>query len=91
MSNNSDSELVNLLRANIEASNRTTHAVRAIVRYVFLQLTITTVCGVLYAVGASTNLNQIFVPISSIAWIAGTVYASVSARRDLKASAVPKN
>ena len=91
MSNNSDSELVNLLRANIEASNRTTHAVRAIVRYVFLQLTITTVCGVLYAVGAATNLNQIFVPISSIAWIAGTVYASVSARRDLKASAVPKN
>ena len=91
MRNNSDSELVNLLRANIEASNRTTHAVRAIVRYVFLQLTITTVCGVLYAVGAATNLNQIFVPISSIAWIAGTVYASVSARRDLKASAVPKN
>ena len=91
MSNNSDSELVNLLRANIEASNRTTHAVRAIVRYVFLQLTITTVCGVLYAVGAATNLNQIFVPISSIAWIAGTIYASLSARRDLKASAVPKN
>ena len=91
MPNNSDSELASLLRANIEASNRTTHAVRAIVRYVFLQLTITTVCGVLYAVGAATNLNQIFVPISSIAWIAGTVYASLSARRDLKASAVPKN
>ena len=57
----------------------------------FLQLTITTVCGVLYAIGAATNLNQIFVPITSIAWIAGTIYASLTARNDLKASAVPKN
>lgn len=89
MSNND--QLADLLRANIEASNRTTHAVRAIVRYVFLQLTITTVCGVLYAIGAATNLNQIFVPITSIAWIAGTIYASLTARNDLKASAVPKN
>ena len=56
-----------------------------------VQLTITTVCGVLYAVGAATNLNQVFVPISSIAWIAGTIYASLTARNDLKASAVPKN
>jgi hypothetical protein len=88
---NSNQDLADLLKANIEASNRTTFAVRAIVRYVFLQLTITTVCGVLYAVGAATNLNQIFVPISSIAWIAGTLYASFTARKDLKASAVPKN
>ena len=93
MSNNpgSNEQLADLLRANIEASNRTTHAVRAIVRYVFLQLTITTVCGVLYAVGAATNLNQVFVPISSIAWIAGTIYASLTARNDLKASKIPKN
>lgn len=90
MSNN-DQQLADLLKANIEASNRTTYAVRAIVRYVFLQLTITTVCGVLYAVGAATNLNAIFVPISSIAWIAGTLYASFTARKELKASAVPKN
>ncbi len=90
MSNN-DQQLADLLKANIEASNRTTYAVRAIVRYVFLQLTITTVCGVLYAVGAATNLNVVFVPISSIAWIAGTLYASFTARKELKASAVPKN
>lgn len=89
--NQGNQELTELLRANIEASNRTTHAVRAIVRYVFLQLSITTVCGVLYAVGAATNLNQIFVPVSSVTWIAGTIYASLSARKDLKASAVPKN
>ncbi len=90
MSNN-DQQLADLLKANIEASNRTTYAVRAIVRYVFLQLTITTVCGVLYAVGTATNLNVVFVPISSIAWIAGTLYASFTARKELKASAVPKN
>jgi hypothetical protein len=43
MAKNDNAELAELLRANIEASNRTTHAVRAIVRFVFLQLTITTV------------------------------------------------
>lgn len=91
MSNNSgNQELAELLRANIEASNRTTHAVRAIVRFVFLQLTLTTVVGVLYAVGAATNLNQVFVPLASVTWIAGTLYTGYTARRDLKASAVPK-
>ena len=84
-------ELAELLRANIEASNRTTHAVRAIVRFVFLQLTITTVVGVLYAIGAATNSNQVFVPLASLTWIAGTLYAGYTARRDLKASAVPKD
>ena len=93
MSNNvpENQELAELLRANIEASNRTTHAVRAIVRFVFLQISFTTLVGVLYAVGAATNLNQIFVPIASLTWIAGTLYAGYTARRDLKASAVPKN
>ena len=91
MSNNSgNQELADLLRANIEASNRTTHAVRAIVRFVFLQLTLTTVVGVLYAVGAATNLNQVFVPLASVTWIAGTLHTGYTARRDLKASAVPK-
>lgn len=89
-SSSEHAELAALLKANIEASNRTTHAVRAIVRFVFLQLTITTVCGLLVAVGASINLNQVFVPISSLIWLGGTIFAGFTARRDLKSSAVPK-
>ncbi|MEN9342484.1 MAG: hypothetical protein RIR24_71 [Actinomycetota bacterium] len=83
-------ELARLLRANIEASNRTTHAVRAIVRFVFLQLSLTTICALLIAAGAALNLNQVFVPLSSITWIAGSIFAGLTARRDLKSSAVPK-
>lgn len=90
MSNNSNEELAALLKANIEASNRTTHAVRAIVRFVFLQLSFTTICGVLYAIGAAANLNQIFVPVSSLTWIGGSIFAGITCRRDLKSSAVPK-
>lgn len=89
MTNND--EIHELLKQNIEASNRTTHAVRAIVRYAFLQISITTVTGVLYAVGASTNLNAIFVPTASVVWLAGSIFAGWTARNDLKNSKVPKN
>jgi hypothetical protein len=89
-SSSGNAELASLLRANIEASNRTTHAVRAIVRFAFLQLSLTTICGLLIAIGAAINLNQVFVPLSSITWIAGSIFAGLTARRDLKASAVPK-
>ena len=89
MANND--ELLQLLKQNVEASNRTTHAVRAIVRYAFLQISITTVTGVLYAIGAATNLNAITVPVASVVWLAGSVFAGWTARNDLKSSKVPKN
>ncbi len=92
MSKNGDdqTQLAALLRENIAASNRTTHAVRAIVRFVFLQLTFTTASGLLLAIGAAINLNQVFVPLSSLTLIAGSFFAGFTARRDLKKSAVPK-
>ena len=89
MANND--ELLQLLKQNVEASNRTTHAVRAIVRYAFLQISITTVTGVLYAIGAATNLNAITVPVASVVWLAGSIFAGWTARKDLKNSKVPKN
>ena len=89
MANND--ELLQLLKQNVEASNRTTHAVRAIVRYAFLQISITTVTGVLYAIGAATNLNAITVPVASVVWLAGSIFAGWTARNDLKNSKVPKN
>jgi len=51
---------------------------------------VTTVCALLVAVGSAINLNQVFVPISSLTWIAGSLFAGITARRDLKASAIPK-
>lgn len=86
-----DKEIADLLKQNIEASNRTTYAVRAIVRYAFTQLSITTVTGILYAVGAATNLNSVSVPVASAIWFIGSLYAAWAARRDLKSSKVPKN
>lgn len=84
-------EIVELLRQNVEASNRTTHAVRAIVRYAFTQISITTVTGILYAFGAAANLNAIFVPVASAVWLVGSILAAWTARKDLKASKVPKS
>jgi hypothetical protein len=89
MTNNQ--EIADLLRQNVEASNRTTHAVRAIVRYAFTQISITTITGILYAFGAAANLNAIFVPVASAVWLIGSVFAAWTARNDLKASKVPKN
>ena len=86
-----DKEIADLLKQNIEASNRTTHAVRAIVRYAFTQISITTITGILYAFGAAANLNAIFVPVASAVWLIGSILAAWTARNDLKASAVPKN
>jgi hypothetical protein len=86
-----DKEIAELLKRNIEASNRTTHAVRAIVRYAFTQISITTITGILYAFGAAANLNTIFVPVASAVWLIGSVVAAWTARNDLKSSKVPKN
>lgn len=86
-----DQEIADLLKQNIEASNRTTHAVRAIVRYAFTQISITTITGIVYAVGAAANLNAISVPIASAVWLIGSIFAAWAARNDLKASKVPKN
>ena len=91
MQKNENANVAELLRENIAASNRTTHAVRAIVRFVFLQLTFTTVSGLLIAIGAAINLNEVFVPVSSLTLLGGSIFAGLTARRDLKKSAVPKH
>ena len=85
-----DKEIAELLKQNIEASNRTTHAVRAIVRYAFTQISITTITGVIYALGAATNFNVLTVPLASVVWLVGSVLAAWQARNDLKNSKVPK-
>jgi hypothetical protein len=46
-----DDKLAKLLEKNIEASNRTTHAVRAFVRFLFIQLSFLTAAAVLWQLG----------------------------------------
>jgi hypothetical protein len=46
-----EDKLAKLLEKNIEASNRTTHAVRALVRFLFIQLAFLTAAFVLWQIG----------------------------------------
>jgi len=46
-----DDNLAKLLEENINASNRTTHAVRALVRFLFIQLAFLTAAFVLWQIG----------------------------------------
>jgi hypothetical protein len=46
-----DDKLAKLLEKNIEASNRTTHAIRALVRFLFIQLSFLTAAFVLWQIG----------------------------------------
>ena len=46
-----DDKLAKLLEKNIEASNRTTHAVRAFVRFLFIQLSFLTAAAVIWQLG----------------------------------------
>ena len=74
----------------IRAINRTTHAVRAFVLFLFYQLTALTISGVIYvfavAVGESNEAckdspfgcepNAFLISLALIVWIAGVVYSS---------------
>jgi hypothetical protein len=46
-----EEKLATLLEKNIEASNRTTHAVRALVRFLFIQLSFLTAAFVVWQIG----------------------------------------
>ena len=46
-----EDKLAKLLEKNIEASNRTTHAVRALVRFLFIQLSFLTAAFVVWQIG----------------------------------------
>jgi hypothetical protein len=46
-----EDKLAKLLEKNIEASNRTTHAVRALVRFLFIQLAFLTAAAVIWQLG----------------------------------------
>jgi ABC-type transport system involved in multi-copper enzyme maturation permease subunit len=64
-----------LLREVIAASDRTTRAVRAFVIFLFLQLTFTTIAGLLFWVGSSTYLSYgvPMVVLALLIWFVGLI------------------
>lgn len=86
--NNSD-DITSLLRESIAASNRTTRAVRAFVRFLFIQLSFTTFAGALIYFGTS-NVNVVqcatsgencepnvgLIVFGLLIWIVGVVWSS---------------
>lgn len=81
---NSD-EHMSLLRESIAASNRTTRAVRALVRFIFIQLSSTTLAGVLIYFG--TVNAEISLLVTGIAvWAIGVFWSSAAGWSELDKS-----
>ncbi|MFM6962879.1 MAG: hypothetical protein ACKOWJ_01230 [Micrococcales bacterium] len=80
-----DEELLRAVKRLEESTNRTTYAVRALVRFVFIQLSATTI-GTIAAAAASA------LQWAWLAWLAGSIttiglfWASIAARAELRKS-----
>jgi hypothetical protein len=85
MGNNMDEELLRAVKRLEESSNRTTHAVRALVRFIFIQLSATTIGSIAAAV--ATALGWAW-----LGWVAGSIttiglfWAGIAARGELRKS-----
>lgn len=72
--NNSD-EIAHLLRENVAASNRTTRAVRAFVRFLFIQLSAATFAGLVIYFGVA-SANVALVVVGLVIWLVGVLWSS---------------
>ena len=97
-----EDKLAKLLEQSIEASNRTTHAVRAIVRFYFIQLSFLTAAFVVWqlglafpdpnnctAFGCQPNWFVSFLVAGLI--ITGVIVSSIAGWNELELSSVPHN
>jgi hypothetical protein len=82
--NNSD-EITSLLREGIAASNRTTRAVRAFVRFLFIQLSASTLAAILIYFG-SVNATVGLIVIGVIVWLVGVLWSSTAGWQELEKS-----
>jgi hypothetical protein len=84
----------------IAASNRTTRAVRAFVRFLFIQLTATTAAVVIWNLGSQfqdrsqcfagvCEPNGVAVFFAIVVWIVGVVWSSVAGWTELSYSDIP--
>ncbi|MEY2675416.1 MAG: hypothetical protein RL102_682 [Actinomycetota bacterium] len=81
----SDKEILDVLERIEKASNRTTYAVRAFVRFLFIQLSATTIGSMLAAVAAATGLPWLGV-LGGLVTAAGLFWAGIAGRAELQKS-----
>ena len=74
-----------LLREIIRANNRTTRAVRAFVRFLFIQLTSSSIAVVLALFGTASG-SALWTAIASFVWIVGVIVSSREGWRELSLS-----
>ena len=85
-----EDELNALIRENIRASNRTTHAVRAFVRFLFIQLSATTLAGFIFGIASSQDSpNSGLIFLAVVIWLVGVVWSSQAGWSELEKSNVP--
>lgn len=96
-----EDKLSKLLEKNIEAANRTTHAVRAFVRFLFIQLSFLTAAAVLWQLGLAfpdeDNCSIVgcepngFVTVFVVLLvIAGVLVSSIAGWSELELSNMPE-
>lgn len=90
MTDAQNEETITLLKEIVEASNRTNHAVRAIVRPVYIQLITYLILLPLIAIYAYTNQLGVLLFIAAIG-IVGTGISIFALSTELKASNIPYN
>ena len=89
-----NSRIESLLEESIRASNRTTHAVRAFVRFLFIQLVAITLAAFVFA---SANIVDpveppaILLLIAGAIWVGGVIYSSIEGWKEVAKSDVPED
>jgi hypothetical protein len=83
-----NSKVEELLKKNIEASNRTTHAVRAFVSFVLIQLVFVTIAAFLSILASTFSATWLF-GLAVIVWIIGVFLSSNAGWSELKDSEIP--
>ena len=79
-------DLADLLQASISASNRTNHAIRALVRFFMVQLVFLTLASLLFFVSVLADSNIVFIFLAFAAVVIGVVQSSRIAWAELEHS-----
>ena len=72
------------------AQDRTTHAIRAVVRFLFIQLSAITLAIIVATFGASIE-NEFIIFVAVIIYIVGVIWSSNAGWSELEKSNLPRN
>jgi hypothetical protein len=86
------SRIESLLEESIRASNRTTHAVRAFVRFLFIQLVAITISG--FVIAFANLVDPVEPPVillvfAGAIWVGGVIFSSIEGWAEVAKSNVP--